>query len=99
MPLGSVDRDRRLDKMADYVPLEGEALSRHLGFGDGLRVAIGREPLDLERPVCVKFPDAYFEGMESGKSSGTNFVAGGSKPIAEEKSLLGRVLSLFGRGA
>jgi len=92
----------------DYKPLEGEDLARHLGFGDGLRMSIGRGPIDLERPVCLQYNDAYFEGLESGQVSGGNFVFGKTalrppdnlmQSAKEPPTLWDRMKNMLGRGA
>ena len=92
----------------NYEPREGEDLARHLGFGDGLRLSIGRGPIDLERPVCIEHHEAYFAGLESGQKSGGNFVFGKTslrppdnlrQAPSEEPTLWGRVRNFFGMGA
>jgi len=75
-------------------PLEGAALARHLGFGDGLRFTLGKMPVDLEHPVSLQFPDAYFEGLGTGKASGLTFIKG-SRPLTLVPTLWDSFKSFF----
>lgn len=46
--------------------MKDEALAKHFGFSDGMRRYTGNDPVYLDAPVCLKFPDAYNTGAYEG---------------------------------